>query len=118
MLPKFDSSPKVIILFSKEVKGRDAVSASESGEAETALRKLFEKSGFELFDAHELRRRYTNQELLDYIVSGDALVAKFARENNVDVIVLGESVIVGQKRVESQNIIRVTASIHGRFIRA
>ena len=118
LLPNFASSPRAIILFSHEVSDRNAVSTAQPGEAEKVFRELFERSGFDIFNAHELRRRYTNRELLDRIFSEDALVAKFGRENNVDVVVLGEALITGYRPEESLNIIRVTAKVRGRVIRS
>ena len=118
LLPGFPSAPKAIILFSHEVSGRNAISTAQPGEAEKLFRKVFESSGFDVFNVYELRRRYTDRELLDRIFSEDTLVAKFGRENNVDVVVLGEALITGDRPEESLNMIRVSAKIRGRVVRS
>lgn len=100
LMPMLHAPPRVALLIVQEDPSHEGPRFGEGAKAVEVLAESLRMRGFHVEEASAIRERYTKRELLTYLRGGQSAIAKFGRENGVDVVIAGN--ILATVRLENQ----------------
>ena len=108
---RLPSPVRVVLLIAEQGPVDAAPRFGAGGSSIEALAKSLRARGIVVVDPAGVRERYSKRELLTYLRGGHQSIAKFGRENAVDVVIAGN--VIATTRLESQfgRILRARATV-------
>lgn len=110
LLPTIAEPPKLVIAIS-DIIGDSPPEMRTPSQAELALIEALSKDRVSIVSSDEIRRLYTDEELLKRVRGDDALGVQFAREMKADIAVVGDAAITVEPPDSGSNMFRTLVKL-------